>query len=68
MKEGVKSVYILNDKEFYGLGVATNLRNAAEHLGIKVAGFEAWDPKAASYEGLFRKIGGSAPTRCSSAG
>ena len=28
-------------------------------LGIKVAGFEAWDPKAASYEGLFRKIGGS---------
>jgi branched-chain amino acid transport system substrate-binding protein len=60
MKEqGVKSVYILNDKEFYGLGVATNLRNAAEKVGIKIAGFEAWDPKAASYEGLFRKIGGS---------
>jgi branched-chain amino acid transport system substrate-binding protein len=57
--EGVKSVYILNDKEAYGLGVATNLRNAAEHLGIKVAGFEAWDPKASSYEGLFRKIGGT---------
>jgi len=58
-EEGVKSVYILNDKEAYGLGVATNLRNAAEHLGIKVAGFEAWDPKASSYEGLFRKIGGT---------
>jgi branched-chain amino acid transport system substrate-binding protein len=58
-EQGVKSVYILNDKEFYGLGVATNLRNAVENLGIKVAGFEAWDPKAASYEGLFRKIGGS---------
>ena len=57
--EGVKNVYILNDKEAYGLGVATNLRNAAEHLGIKVAGFEAWDPKASSYEGLFRKIGGT---------
>jgi branched-chain amino acid transport system substrate-binding protein len=57
--QGIKSVYILNDKEFYGLGVATNFRNAAEHLGIEVAGFEAWDPKAASYEGLFRKIGGS---------
>ena len=56
---GVKNVYILNDKEAYGLGVATNFRNAAEHLGIKVAGFEAWDPKASSYEGLFRKIGGS---------
>ena len=57
--QGVKSLYILNDKEAYGLGVATNLRNAAEHLGIEVAGFEAWDPKASSYEGLFRKIGGS---------
>ena len=57
--QGVKTVYILNDKEAYGLGVATNFRNAAEHLGIKVAGFEAWDPKASSYEGLFRKIGGT---------
>jgi branched-chain amino acid transport system substrate-binding protein len=57
--QGIKSIYILNDKEAYGLGVATNFRNAAEHLGIKVAGFEAWDPKASSYEGLFRKIGGS---------
>ena len=56
-EQGVKSVYILNDKEAYGLGVATNFRNAAENLGIKVAGFEAWDPKAASYEALFRKIG-----------
>jgi branched-chain amino acid transport system substrate-binding protein len=58
-EQGVKSVYVLNDKEAYGLGVATNLRNAAEHLGIKIAGFEAWDPKASSYEGLFRKIGGT---------
>jgi len=57
--QGVKSVYVLNDKEAYGLGVATNLRNAAESLGIEIAGFEAWDPKASSYEGLFRKIGGS---------
>jgi branched-chain amino acid transport system substrate-binding protein len=56
---GIKNVYILNDKEAYGLGVATNFRNAAEAVGIKIAGFEAWDPKASSYEGLFRKIGGS---------
>ena len=57
--QGVKSMYILNDKEAYGLGVATNLRNAAENVGIKIAGFEAWDPKASSYEALFRKIGGT---------
>src|SRR5688572_25159210 len=58
-EQGVTSVYILNDKEAYGLGVATNFRNAAEHVGIKIAGFEAWDPKASSYEALFRKIGGT---------
>ena len=54
--QGIKNVYILNDKEAYGLGVAENVRNAAQHLGISVAGFDAWDPKAASYEALFRKI------------
>jgi branched-chain amino acid transport system substrate-binding protein len=57
--EGVKSVFILNDKEAYGLGVATNFRNAAESLGIKIAGFAAWDPKQSSYEALFRQIGGT---------
>jgi len=58
-EQGVKNVYILNDKEAYGLGVATNFRNAAEKLGIKIAGFAAWDPKASSYEALFRQIKGT---------
>jgi branched-chain amino acid transport system substrate-binding protein len=53
---GVKNVYILNDKEAYGLGVASNLRNAARKLGIKIAGFEAFDPKASSYTALASKI------------
>ena len=57
--QGVKSVYILNDKEAYGLGVATNFKNAAANVGIKVAGFAAWDPKASSYEALFNKIKGT---------
>ena len=57
--KGVKSVYILNDREAYGLGVATTFRKAAESLGIKVAGFEAWDGKAASYESLFKKVEGT---------
>jgi branched-chain amino acid transport system substrate-binding protein len=52
-----KSIFILNDKEAYGLGVATNLRNAVQKLGgVKVAGFTAWDPKASSYEALATKI------------
>jgi len=53
---GVKNVYILNDKEAYGLGVATNFQNAAKSLGIKVAGFNSFDPKASSYEALFNSI------------
>ena len=56
---GVKKVYILNDKEAYGLGVATNYRNAAESIGIEIAGFDAYDPKAASYEALYKKIQGT---------
>jgi branched-chain amino acid transport system substrate-binding protein len=57
MKEqGVKSVYILNDKEAYGLGVAQDTQKAVEAEGIDVAGFDAWDPKNSSYEALFRKI------------
>ncbi len=56
---GVKKVFILNDKEAYGLGVATNFRNAAESLGIEIAGFDAWDPKASSYEALYKKIEGT---------
>jgi len=54
--EGVKSVYILNDKQAYGLGVATNFRDAAQSLGITIAGFAAWDSKATSYTSVFDKI------------
>ena len=39
--KGVTKLYVLNDKEAYGLGVATTTRKAAEHLGIEVVGFEA---------------------------
>jgi branched-chain amino acid transport system substrate-binding protein len=58
-EQGIKSVYILNDKESYGLGVATNFRNAAQSLGIEIAGFTAWDPKASSYEATFNKVKGT---------
>ena len=58
-EQGVKSVYILNDKEAYGLGVAKNVQNAVEAAGIKVAGFAAYEPKSANFEALFRKIKGT---------
>src|SRR5437588_280728 len=53
---GIKKIYILNDKEAYGLGVATNFKNAAKKLGTTIAGFTAWDGKASSYEALAVKI------------
>jgi branched-chain amino acid transport system substrate-binding protein len=54
--QGVKSVFILNDKEAYGLGVARRFQGALKAVGIKEAGFAAWDPKASSYEALMRQI------------
>ena len=51
-----KSVYVLNDNEAYGLGAATNFKNAATRLGITIAGFEAWDPAASTYEALATTI------------
>ncbi|MEI8104830.1 MAG: branched-chain amino acid ABC transporter substrate-binding protein [Actinomycetes bacterium] len=53
---GITNLYVLNDKEAYGLGVATNTKNAATKLGIKIAGFTAWDGKATSYAALAVKI------------
>jgi branched-chain amino acid transport system substrate-binding protein len=58
-QQGLENIYVLNDKESYGLGVATNFRDAAESLGLGIAGFEAWDPKASSYEALMNKIKGT---------
>ena len=59
--KGRTSVYILNDKEAYGLGVARNFRGAAQAAGIKVLGFDAYDPKAPNYQALFTKIKATNP-------
>jgi branched-chain amino acid transport system substrate-binding protein len=56
---GLKKIYVLNDKEAYGFGIASAFRNVAQgakSLGLKVAGFTAWDPKASSYQDLATKI------------
>jgi branched-chain amino acid transport system substrate-binding protein len=53
---GYKSVFILNDKEAYGLGVARDYQNSAKALNLTISGFEAWDPKASSYEALANRI------------
>ena len=53
---GFKQVFVLNDKQTYGFGVATTYKNAAQKLGINVVGFQGWDGKASSYEALATAI------------
>jgi branched-chain amino acid transport system substrate-binding protein len=53
---GVTSVYILDDKELYGKGVADAFEAAANDIGLKVAGHEGWDPAAQNYQALMTKI------------
>src|SRR5581483_1970713 len=47
--EGCTKTYVLQDQEVYGLGLANNFKSAAPKQGIKVVGFQAFDPKAANY-------------------
>jgi len=59
---GVKSVYILNDKQAYGLGVATYFKDAAKKLGIEVKGFSAYNTKTGTnYQALMQQIGSTHP-------
>ena len=59
---GVKSVYILNDKQAYGAGVATYFEDAAKKLGIKVLGNSAYNTKTGTnYQALFQGIAAKHP-------
>lgn len=58
---GVKSVYILDDGELYGKGVADVFNATATKIGLKVLGQESIDPKAADYKALMTKIAALKP-------
>ncbi len=59
--EGVESVYILDDRETYGKGVADEFQTAAEDLGIEVIGREGIDGSAPNYRSLMNKIAAADP-------
>jgi branched-chain amino acid transport system substrate-binding protein len=60
MKEkGVKKLYILNDRQVYGSGVAKTTGDAAKRRGIQVVGQDGIDPKAPNYRSLASKIKGT---------
>jgi branched-chain amino acid transport system substrate-binding protein len=53
---GKKKIFVLNDKQTYGYGVAFSFRAAAKKLGLQVVGFQGWDAKQSSYEALANSI------------
>ena len=57
--EGCASAYILNDKEVYGSGLASNVELAAEKVGLEIKGNEGMDKNAANYRSLGAKIKGT---------
>ncbi len=52
----VKTLYIIDDQEAYGKGVADSTEQAAKAAGITVVGHEGYDTKAADYKALMTKI------------
>jgi branched-chain amino acid transport system substrate-binding protein len=59
--EGVETVFILDDRETYGKGVADEFQTAAEDLGIDVIGREGIDGSAPNYRSLMNKIAAANP-------
>ncbi len=58
-EKGVKKLYILDDKQVYGAGVAKTTGDAAEIRGIEVVGTDGIDPKAPNYRSLASKVADS---------
>jgi branched-chain amino acid transport system substrate-binding protein len=62
---GVKSVYVINDTQTYGQGVAQAFTTEAKKQGLTVlssgAYGEGWDAKQSDYTALFTKIKASNP-------
>jgi branched-chain amino acid transport system substrate-binding protein len=53
---GIKTLYILDDQEAYGKGIADATELDAKAAGVTVVGHEGFDPKAADYKAVMTKI------------
>jgi branched-chain amino acid transport system substrate-binding protein len=60
-EEGFESVYVLDDKETYGKGLADQFQQAAEDQGIEIVGREGIDGSAPNYRSLMNKIAEAQP-------
>jgi branched-chain amino acid transport system substrate-binding protein len=56
-QQGIARPYVLYAADDpTSTGQATNFRGAAAALGLRIAGFATWDPKASDYTPLFDKV------------
>lgn len=53
---GAQKVYILDDQELYGKGIADVYDATAKEIGLEVLGHEGINPKASDYRALMNKI------------
>ncbi len=53
---GVTKVYILDDKDAYGKGVADAFEIAAPDAGLEVVGHTGWDAAAQNYKALMTQV------------
>jgi len=53
---GATTVYILDDQQLYGKGIADVFEATAGEIGLTIVGHEGIDPKAADYKALMTKI------------
>jgi branched-chain amino acid transport system substrate-binding protein len=55
-KLGATKIFILDDKELYGKGVADAFEGFAPDNGLEVVGHEGWNPQDPNYRALMTKI------------
>src|SRR5215216_1249176 len=60
-QQGFESVYILDDKETYGKGLADEVQKYAKFLDIEILGREGIDGSAPNYRSLMNKIKQTSP-------
>lgn len=57
----VGKVYILDDKELYGAGIAGLFKKKCEELGIQVMGHQSIDPKQPNFKTLLAQVAATKP-------
>jgi branched-chain amino acid transport system substrate-binding protein len=52
----VTRLYVLHDGDPYGFGIASNVRHAAQRLGIAIVGFDRWNRHARSFGAIAARV------------